>query len=59
LQETDAAENYISKATALMHDVQDWQLQLRYRTVSAQVLDANRKFLDAAMRFYDLSQVYA
>ena len=56
-QETDAAENYVNKATALMHEIQDWTLQMRFRAVSAQVLDANRKFLDAAMRFFDLSQV--
>eukprot|EP00611_Tribonema_gayanum_P012424 TRINITY_DN2305_c0_g5_i1.p1 TRINITY_DN2305_c0_g5~~TRINITY_DN2305_c0_g5_i1.p1 ORF type:complete len:398 (+),score=177.15 TRINITY_DN2305_c0_g5_i1:256-1449(+) len=54
--EPDAAENYVNKASPLMAEVQNWQLQLRYRTVSARVLDANRKFLDAAMRYYELSQ---
>jgi COP9 signalosome complex subunit 4 len=39
-----------------MEDVKDVVLQLRYRTTYARVLDANRKFLEAALRYYDLSQ---
>ncbi|CAN0166423.1 unnamed protein product [Discosporangium mesarthrocarpum] len=39
-----------------MNEVTDLGIQLRFRTTSARVLDANRKFLDAAARFYDLSQ---
>ncbi len=32
---------------------------LRYRTTFARVLDANRKFLDAALRYYELSTTEA
>lgn len=38
-----------------MQDVTDWALQLRYRTTAARILDAHRKFLDASVRFYELS----
>ncbi len=31
-------------------------LMLRYRTSTARVLDASRKFLDASFRYYELSQ---
>ncbi len=31
-------------------------MQLRYRVTYAKVLDANRKFLEAALRYYELSQ---
>eukprot|EP00968_Pinguiococcus_pyrenoidosus_P004275 scaffold285_cov304-Pinguiococcus_pyrenoidosus.AAC.35 len=31
-------------------------MQLRYRTTYSRVLDANRKFLDAATRYYDVSK---
>lgn len=39
-----------------MQDVTDWALQMRYRTTAARILDAHRKFLDASVRFYELSQ---
>lgn len=52
------AENYVNKASPLMKDsavAKDWQLQLRYRVVFARVLDSNKKFTDAALRYYHLS----
>mmetsp|Transcript_18330 Transcript_18330/g.24187 ORF Transcript_18330/g.24187 Transcript_18330/m.24187 type:complete len:403 (-) Transcript_18330:374-1582(-) len=54
--ETVDAEAYVNRASALMHAVDDWALQLRYRVTYARVLDSNKKFLDAAMRYYELSQ---
>ena len=45
-----------SQASAAMQDVTDWALQMRYRTTAARILDAHRKFLDASVRFYELSQ---
>lgn len=54
--EADSAENFLNKASLVMQGVEDPVLDLRYRTTSARVLDSNRKFLDAAVRFYDLSQ---
>ncbi|CBJ26901.1 conserved unknown protein [Ectocarpus siliculosus] len=53
--ETDAADNFCSKASATMQEVTDWALQMRYRTTAARILDAHRKFLDASVRFYELS----
>lgn len=44
------------QASAAMQDVTDWALQMRYRTTAARILDAHRKFLDASVRFYELSQ---
>jgi hypothetical protein len=38
-----------------MNDITDRQLQLRFRATSARVLDSNRKFLEAADRYYELS----
>eukprot|EP00903_Cladosiphon_okamuranus_P014416 g13382.t1 len=53
--ETDAADNFCNKASTAMQDVTDVALQLRYRTTGARILDAHRKFLDASVRFYELS----
>ena len=52
------AETYVTRASGLMHavDATNWALQLRYRVTLARTLDARRKFLDAAMRYYELSQ---
>jgi COP9 signalosome complex subunit 4 len=38
-----------------MHAVIEWSLQLRYSVTLARVLDSNRKFVDAALRYYELS----
>lgn len=49
------AEIFVNKASALINEVDDWTLQLRYRTTFARILDANRKFAEAASRYYELS----
>lgn len=51
----EKAETFVSKAAPIMNSIADVALQLRYRTTSARVLDLNRKFVDAAQRFYELS----
>ena len=57
------AEMYVKKASELMNsaDNQDKALtsalNLRYRVIYARVLDANRKFVDAASRYYDISTI--
>ncbi|KAH8066799.1 hypothetical protein JL720_12654 [Aureococcus anophagefferens] len=53
------AETYVNRASGLMHAVDGkvhWALQLRYRVTLARTLEARRKFLDASMRYYELSQ---
>lgn len=48
--------NFVTEqASAVMQEVTEWALQLRYRTTAARILDAHRKFLDASVRFYELS----
>lgn len=49
------ADAFTTKAGPLMNDITDVALILRYRVAVAQVLDANRKFVDAALRYYELS----
>lgn len=38
-----------------MHAITEWSLKLRYSVTLARVLDSNRKFVDAAWRYYELS----
>jgi len=57
--ETVEAEAYVTKAMGFMGDVVDKYLWLRYKATHAKVLDANRKFLDAAWIYYELSQTPA
>ena len=48
---------FVNKASPFINDVSDVSLQLRYRVTHARVLDANRKFADAALRYYELSKI--
>ncbi|GAB5034752.1 cop9 signalosome complex subunit 4-like [Nannochloropsis oceanica] len=50
------AEAFVNRASGLMEAVTDYWVQLRYRVTYAKVLDANRKFLEAALRYHELSQ---
>jgi len=56
--ESVEAEGFVNRASSLMHFVStdDWALQLRYRVTLARTLDARRKFLEAAVSYYELSQ---
>lgn len=50
------AENFINRASRFIHHIEDWALQLRFQVSYARILDAKRKFLDAAVRYYEFSQ---
>ncbi|KAF4143427.1 PCI domain-containing protein [Phytophthora infestans] len=54
--ETVDAENFINRASRFIHNVEDWALKLRFQVSYARILDAKRKFLDAALRYYEFSQ---
>jgi COP9 signalosome complex subunit 4 len=57
--ETVDAENFINRASRVIHSVEadtNWALKLRYQVSYARILDAKRKFLDAALRYYEFSQ---
>lgn len=49
------AEGLVTRAAALIHEVSEWSLRLRFQVTFARVLDANRKFVEAALRYYDIS----
>eukprot|EP01040_Poterioochromonas_malhamensis_P012164 gene12164-13302_t len=49
------AEVFVNKASAFINNINEWALLLRYRVTFARVLDANRKFVEAALRYYELS----
>jgi COP9 signalosome complex subunit 4 len=49
------AEVFVNKASPFINSINDWALLLRYRVTYARVLDANRKFIEAALRYYELS----
>ncbi|OQS02115.1 COP9 signalosome complex subunit [Thraustotheca clavata] len=56
--ETVDAENFINRASRVIHavDSSNWALKLRYQVSYARILDSKRKFLDAALRYYEFSQ---
>ncbi|KAJ7294929.1 hypothetical protein O6H91_01G067900 [Diphasiastrum complanatum] len=59
LEDDDAinAETYIKKASFLVNSCKDEALILQYKVCYARILDSKRKFLEAALRYYELSQL--
>ncbi|BDA48473.1 COP9 signalosome complex subunit 4 [Coccomyxa sp. Obi] len=58
LEDDDAvsAEMFIKKAATLIASCKIPELELKYKSCYARILDAKRRFLEAATRYYDLSQ---
>jgi COP9 signalosome complex subunit 4 len=50
------ADVFCNKAASLINSVSGRSLHLRYKVVHARVLDSNRKFIDAAVKYYDVSK---
>ncbi|KAG8632505.1 COP9 signalosome complex subunit 4 isoform X2 [Manihot esculenta] len=59
LEDDDAvnAEAFINKASFLVSNSQHEVLNLQYKVCYARILDLKRKFLEAALRYYDISQI--
>ncbi|TYJ49256.1 hypothetical protein E1A91_A01G121900v1 [Gossypium mustelinum] len=59
LEDDDAvnAEAFINKASFLISNSQHEVLILQYKVCYARILDMKRKFLEAALRYYDISQI--
>ncbi|KAE8679875.1 COP9 signalosome complex subunit 4 [Hibiscus syriacus] len=51
------AEAFINKASFLISNRQYEMLVLHYKVGYARILDIKRKFLEAALRYYDISQI--
>jgi len=62
-EEIAEADGAVQKAGTVAEEISDLQenrpLVLRYKSTYARVLDANRKFLQAAARYHDLSLAHA
>ncbi|TYG83026.1 hypothetical protein ES288_D01G136300v1 [Gossypium darwinii] len=59
LEDDDAvnAEAFINKASFLISNSQHEVLILQYKVCYARILDMKRKFLEAALQYYDISQI--
>lgn len=59
LEDDDAvnAEIFIKKASFLVSSSHDEALNLEYKVCYARILDMKRKFLEAALRYYEISQI--
>jgi len=56
INETGSASQSIKKAQALLKQIKDQALIVRFRTCYARVLDADRKFLEAARAYQSLAK---
>ena len=52
-----SADKFIQKAGFLLSESKDEALELQYNTCYARILDSKRKFIEAALRYYHLSQL--
>eukprot|EP00775_Hariotina_reticulata_P005247 gene5247-5482_t len=52
-----AADGFIKKASSLIAGSKDPVLELQYKTSYARIMDAKRRFIDAASRYYELSSI--
>ncbi|PKU71304.1 COP9 signalosome complex subunit 4 [Dendrobium catenatum] len=59
LEDDDAvnAEAFINKASFLVGNSQQESVSLQYKMCYARILDLKRKFLEAALRYYDIFQI--
>ncbi|KAG0455613.1 hypothetical protein HPP92_024905 [Vanilla planifolia] len=59
LEDDDAfsAESFINKASFLVGNSTHEAVSLKYKMCYARILDLKRKFLEAALRYYDISQI--
>lgn len=56
-EEAGLAETYYGRAASLIHSTTDKTLQLQYKLCQARLADFTRKFVDAAMRYHELSWI--
>ncbi|KAK1860905.1 hypothetical protein I4F81_003491 [Pyropia yezoensis] len=54
---TVEAEMFLNRAAPLLQDADDQAVALQYRVAFARILDAKRRFAEAAMQYYSLSQL--
>jgi COP9 signalosome complex subunit 4 len=56
-EESVQAEMYINRAASLIMDVKDPMINLRFKACFGRILDHKRKFIEAAIKYYELSQM--
>jgi len=56
-EESVQAEMYINRASVDVTQVKDPMIQLRFKSCFARILDHKRKFIEAAGKYHELSQV--
>ena len=56
-EESISAETFINRASLLVTEETSDHLRLQHKVCYARILDAKRKFLEAATRYYQLSQL--
>jgi len=56
-EESVQAETYYNRAALLIHSESDREITLQFKLCQARISDYNRKFLEAASRYHELSYV--
>ncbi|VDB85384.1 unnamed protein product [Peniophora sp. CBMAI 1063] len=56
-EDSVSAETYYNRAASLIHSTRDKVIVLQYKLCQARINDYNRKFIEAALRYHELSFV--
>jgi len=56
-EESVHAETYYNRAASLIHSTKDRETLLAFKLCQARISDYNRKFIEAALRYHELSFV--
>ena len=55
--EIDLAEEYVNRASLQQTENKNDSVAIELKALNARVMDAKRRFIDAAQRYYEISQV--
>ncbi|SCZ88176.1 BZ3500_MvSof-1268-A1-R1_Chr10-2g02868 [Microbotryum saponariae] len=58
-QDSTSAETYFNRASLISHSTDDLETQLQFKLCQARMLDFNRKFVEAASRYHEISYIVA
>ncbi|KDE06419.1 hypothetical protein MVLG_03209 [Microbotryum lychnidis-dioicae p1A1 Lamole] len=58
-EDSTSAETYFNRASLISHSTDDLETQLQFKLCQARMLDFNRKFVEAASRYHEISYIAA
>ncbi|SCV73781.1 BQ2448_6211 [Microbotryum intermedium] len=58
-EDSTSAETYFNRASLISHNTDDLETQLQFKLCQARMLDFNRRFVEAASKYHEISYIAA